>query len=212
MNKIYKCKKINHDINIDGIISKKEWNEADSINLCDTVLGTLPRLETSVKALWSDNYIYFAFSCEDDYIKATMTDYNDRLYEEDVVEVFIDDNMDMKTYIEIEVNPLNTVLHYMINNDLNENVLGFSRNEKKVISAVKFDDRTRKYDVEIAIPFSEFVTAEHNPPICGDKWGINFYRIDRGENGYDEYSAWSPTGRVNYHVPERFGEIVFDVV
>lgn len=43
-----------------------------------------------------------------------MKNYNDLLYLEEVVEVFIDDNEDLKTYMEIEVNPLNALLHYVI--------------------------------------------------------------------------------------------------
>lgn len=37
-----------------------------------------------------------------------------------------------------------------------------------------------------------------------------FYRIDRPEDGSDEYTAWLPLGAVNYHVPQRFWELVFE--
>ena len=62
--------------------------------------------------------------------------------------------------------------------------------------------------VEMAIPFADMLTAPHIPPRAGDVWRANFYRIDRAEDG-DEYSAWSPTLRRNYHTPERFGALVF---
>ena len=56
--------------------------------------------------------------------------------------------------------------------------------------------------------FQDELTRAHIPPQPGDVWNANFYRIDRAEDG-DEYSAWSPTYRRNYHTPERFGRLVF---
>ena len=207
--KNYKCKIINNDINIDGLLGKEEWGQAEAINLTETVTGNEPRLGTEVKALCSGNYLYFLFSCNDDYVKASMTGYNDKLYEEDVVEVFIDDNSDLKTYVEIEVNPLNAVLHYFINNNLKDEIYGFSRIEQRVVSAVKIDKVNNTWCTEIAVPLSEFITARHNPPLAGDKWLVNFYRIDRGPQGEDEYSSWGNTGKINFHMPEKFGEFIF---
>jgi len=209
MKNIYRCKKIDHELKIDGMVNKEEWQQAEEAILSETVAGMKPRLETSVKSMWNDNFIYFAFQCSDDYVKAAMTEFNDRLYEEDVVEVFIDDNRDMKTYIEIEVNPLNAVLHYSISNNLKGSFIGFGRTEKKIISAVSINDTTKEWSTEIAIPLSEFITAENNPPIPGDKWLVNFYRIDRGQDAVDEYSSWGTTGKINFHMPEKFGELIF---
>lgn len=205
----YNCRIIDHDINIDGLLDKEEWKQVEAVKLTETVTGERPRLDTEVKVLCSSNYLYFSFSCNDDYVKASKTEYNDRLYEEDVVEVFIDDNMDLKTYVEIEVNPLNTVLHYFINNNLSGKIHGFAKIEQKVISAVRIDEKTQQWCTEIAVPLSEFVTARNNPPKAGDKWLINFYRIDRGVNGIDEYSSFCNTGKINFHMPEKFGELIF---
>jgi hypothetical protein len=62
--------------------------------------------------------------------------------------------------------------------------------------------------VEIAIPWEDFVTAPHLPPLSGDRWRINLYRIDRYQ-GQEELSAWSPTGQPTFHVPGQFGELIF---
>lgn len=207
--KEYFCRKTDCKLNIDGDINKPEWESAEEIKLVETVSGYASRLDTTVKLMWNDDYLYAAFHCQDDYICATMTEYNDRLYEEDVVELFIDDNKDLKTYIEIEVNPLNALLHYCIHNDCKDKILTFARLEKKVISAVKFEDGKRAFNVEIAIPFTEFVTAGNTPPQLNDIWFFNAYRIDRTEGGQVEYSAWSPTGVGNFHKPEKFGMLVF---
>lgn len=208
MNKYY-CKRIEENINIDGNLDKAQWKNIEELKLVETVTGLPTKLETKVKSVWNDTYIYFGFCCKDDFVKATLTEYNDKLYEEDVVEIFIDDNCDKKTYIEIEVNPLNAVLHYFINNSLEDNFCSFARNGKNVITEVSYNEELGEWHTEIAIPLREFVTAINNPPRIGDKWLVNFYRIDRGRFGEDEYSAWSCTGKVNFHMPEKFGELIF---
>jgi hypothetical protein len=205
----YYCKRIKENIDIDGNLDKVEWIGIEDLNLVETVTGSPANLETKVKAMWNDSFLYFAFRCKDDFIKATMTKYNDKLYEEDVVEIFIDDNCDRKTYIEIEVNPLNAVLHYFINNNLENEFWGFARVEKSITTAVIYNKELGEWHTEIAIPLKEFITAKNNPPNIGDKWFVNCYRIDRGENGEDEYSAWSSTGKLNFHMPEKFGELIF---
>ena len=210
MDKVYLCKRINEKSEINGDFNKTEWSEIDAMMLCDNISEDIPQLRTFFKAAYDDDFLYFLFKCEDDYKKATMTKYNDKLYEEDVVEIFIDDNNDLKTYIEIEVNPLNTVLHYLINNNLKGNVIGFARVDQKINSAVLNNNSNGEWSVEISIPFSEFATSINNPPIIGDIWHINVYRIDRNPNSTDEYSAWSPTGKIDFHMPGCFGELVFD--
>ena len=138
-----------------------------------------------------------------------MTAYNDKLYEEDVVEVFINDNKDVKTYIEIEVNPLNAVLHYIVNRNLKGKKFIYAKVEETLETATIYYDDIQEWHTEIAIPMEEFTTAANNPPLPEDCWGINFYRIDRHKNGDDEYSAWAATGEIQFHMPEKFGELIF---
>ncbi|HHY81526.1 MAG TPA: hypothetical protein GX505_02475 [Clostridiales bacterium] len=206
---VYYCRKTMQPITIDGDVNKPAWQQADAVCLVDTVSGETPRQKTWCKLLWDDQFLYVAFYCEDDFINAKLTNYNDKIYDEEVVEVFIDDNCDLKSYIEIEVSPLNTMLHYAIYNNLDGHRIAFARLEQTVESAV-IDNREGKFwTAEIAIPLSELITAPNNPPRTGDKWLLNLYRIDRPRDGRDEYSAWSPTGKINYHMPEKFGTLVF---
>lgn len=206
-NYTYKCRKTQGNIDIDGKLHKACWNEADEIQLVDNSSGVQALQNTTVKALWNDDFLYVAFSCKDDLLNAYRTQYNDALYQEDVVEVFIDDNNDLKSYVEIEVNPLNALLHYFIYNDLNGKIFSYGRNEKTITTAVAVEGTN--WSVELAIPMKEFATAPHLPPKQGDIWKANFYRIDKKANDTREYTAWSPTGKVNYHIPLKFGDIVF---
>lgn len=209
MEREYVCKKINENIMLDGNYNKEVWKSGEEAVLCETASGAEPDLSTKVKALWNDEYLYIAFQCQDDEVHCTMKNYNDPLYLEDVVEVFIDDNRDLKTYIEIEVNPFNALLHYGILNDLEGNAHGFAKVAQTVKTAVSFEKERNQWSAEIEIPLKEFVTAPHMPPRSGDAWLVNFYRIDRKENGKDEYSAWSSTGKINFHMPQQFGKLIF---
>jgi hypothetical protein len=205
----YYCKRIDQPILVDGNVNKPVWEAAEAVSLVDTVTGDTPRQKTWCKLLWDDNFLYAAFRCEDDYINAKLTGYNDEIYNEEVVEIFLDDDCDRKTYIELEVSPLNTLLHYSMQNNLDGHKIAFARVEKVIVSAVQGNREERVWTVEMAIPLSEFITAPNIPPRAGDKWLMNLYRIDRPEDHSDEYSAWQPTGKVNFHMPERFGELIF---
>ncbi|MCX7841785.1 MAG: carbohydrate-binding family 9-like protein [Clostridia bacterium] len=209
MKNNYLCKKISGDIEINGDLNKEIWASANEATLLETVSGKEPKQRTTFKALWNEKFLYVGFACEDNYINATLTSYNDPIYNEDVVEVFIDENNDKKSYTEIEVSPLNTVLHYLIHNNLAGEIACFARIDKIVKSAVLINNLSKTWCVEIQIPFSEFVLAKNHPPLPGDEWGVNFYRIEKSEDGSEEYSAFCPTGLINFHKPECFGKLVF---
>ncbi len=205
----YICRKITDELVINGNLNKPEWQKAMEVKLVDNITGLAAKCDTYAMLLWSNNFLYAGFRCSYEAICATMTQYNDKLYNEDVVELFIDDDRDGKTYIEIEVNPLNAVLHYCIHNDLKGRTLTFARTEKVICSEVICDEVSKTLTVELAIPLNEFSTTENMPPKDKDRWYFNLYRIDRKENGLVEYSALSPTYKDNFHIPSAFIELEF---
>jgi hypothetical protein len=62
------------------------------------------------------------------------------------------------------------------------------------------------WSVEIAVPFAGLEVPTPKP---GQEWRANFYRIDYTTPV--EFSAWSPTlaNPANYHLPSRFGHLLF---
>jgi hypothetical protein len=205
----YTCNRINVNLEINGDLIKPEWQQAIEVNLRDTSTGQEPFQATTAKLLWNEQWLYAAFHCEDAHINASMTKFNDFLYTEEVVELFIDDNCDLKSYIEIELNPLNACLHYAIHNHLDGHFMGYARIEQTVVSAVKVDRVNGTWSAEMAIPFREFATAPNLPPLPGDTWLFNLYRIDRPPHQEPEFSAWSPTGKPQFHLPHHFGQLQF---
>ena len=131
------CHRAEKEITIDGEISAEEWSGAQAIQLIDVVNGRQPRKPTRVRLLWNHEFLYLAFECTDNQINAERTEYNSAIYKEEVVEAFIDPDGDGKTYLEIEVSPLNTVLHYDIRYNPEGKRLYYGRVGQQIISAVK---------------------------------------------------------------------------
>ena len=212
---IYTCYKAGSPIVVDGHLNELSWQAAESISLVRTDTGTSPHHPTTAKMLWDDKYLYVAFFCIDPDIWGTITEHDGPMYEQEVVEVFIDANGDGISYVEIEVNPLNVTLDLFALNrggtvwplyDWESEGLQHAVTIEGALNQRSTADRS--WTVEIAIPLADLATAPHIPPLDRDVWRINLYRIDRSQEG-DEYSAWSPTYEINYHVPARFGEVVF---
>ncbi len=172
---------------------------------------------TAFRACWTAANLYLGFQCLDTDIWGTYLRRDDPLYDEEVVEAFLCPTGDVTRYYELEVSPRNVLFDGSVHSpdrvrttmtvDTGWDCPGI---RTAVLVEGTLDDRSdqdRWWSVEIAVPFSAFPEAE--PPRFGDEWRANFYRIDRADP--PEFIAWSPTLEVppNFHVPERFGRLVF---
>ena len=178
--------------------------ELPAIHLRDTVSGAPPQQGTSVRAAWDVEELRVHFHAEDTHAWATMTERDAPLYEEEVVEVFLDPAGDLESYFEIEVNPLNAVLDLVLRKNRSGYVKDFAWRCEGLRTAVS--KSAAAWSADLAIPFRSIAAA---PPQVGDCWRVNFCRIDRPPGVPRELSAWSPTGRANFHTPERFGILQF---
>ena len=215
----YVCYRASGPITIDGVLDEPDWQRAMAVELVLADTGGQTRQRTVARALWDDEYLYVAFECEDEAIWGVTTRRDQDIYQQEVVEVFVDADCDDIGYVEIEVNPLNAVLDLFMLNRGNKRHGLWDWDSKGLQTAVRVDGdptrrhtRDRSWTVEMAIPMVDFTTAPNLPPQPGDVWHMNLYRIDRGvgeKEGVDEYSAWSPPGIINYHTPQRFGRLIF---
>ena len=211
----YICRRTSVVPSLDGSMSAAAWQQAAPVTLVQAASGEPPRQPTEARLLWDDSYLYIGFRCTDSRIYATLAGRGEHLWEEEVVEVFLDDDADEYSYAEFEVNPLNAILElYIIKRGEVWKQL-WDWHSPGMRAAVKVDgdptnpDSTdRGWTAEIALPWEDFCTAPYLPPLPGDRWRMNLYRIDRSPAG-DEYSAWSPPGRNAFHTPERFGWLIF---
>ena len=184
------------------------WDGLPVMELRDTVTGENTALESEVKACWDRDAIYFRFSCVDDHIVASMTEHDDPIYNEDVVEVFLSETGSLTEYKEFEVSPANVRFDAFIRNP----------SKKGIGIEVRTEWHAEGWETRVygsaeegrlvyvwRIPFGNF----GGTPPAGAEWRMNCYRIDRGKDGRDQYLAWSPTGEVNFHNSDSFGILRF---
>jgi cellulose/xylan binding protein with CBM9 domain len=209
----YTVKRALGTIRVDGVLDESSWKAAAGTGPFMLNDGTgLPATKTEAKMLWDDQNLYFGFQCEDTDLFATMKVRDQHLWEEEVVEIFIDPDNDQLNYIELEINPLKTLLDLFVLKPIVP--IPYESYNIPAKWAVKVNgtvnnstDKDKGWTVELSLPLKEAVTAPHLPPNEDDKWRLNLYRIEKKPK--EEYSAWSPTLVSSYHTPARFGEITF---
>jgi hypothetical protein len=215
---MYVCRRAPHPLSIDGDLDKPEWATAPEVVLVRAVDGAATRQRTGLRLLWHDDSLYAAFRVADDDIRATHRERDAPLWEEEVVELFLDPWGAERLYVEIEVSPANVVFDALVVNRARD---GETRRDLDALAAwhcdglrtaVRVDGElnggpvSRGWDVELAIPIRRL--APRRLPAPGVEWRFNAYRIDRSPRG-DELQAFSPTGRRDFHLPGRFARLAF---
>jgi hypothetical protein len=183
------------------------WANCARISLRENLSGRPPKWGTEVRLGWSGDVLHGLYQCQDPNPWATKTTRDDSLWEEEVVEIFLDPFGDSLCYFEIEINPLNTVTDLIIRRIRNGLRKEFNWKCEGLVTACG----TLAYGWVAAfqIPFASLGDCH---PTRSSVWRVNFSRIDRPKDQPLELSAWSPTLGQSFHVPRRFGVLRFDQV
>ncbi|OMF37985.1 hypothetical protein BK133_03095 [Paenibacillus sp. FSL H8-0548] len=203
-NKTYVCKQVQDDTG-NSSLSAINWEAFEALELVETVTGIHPKERTEVRICWSRSHLHIRFRCSDSYAHSTFTKRDDPLYEQDVVEMFIDETGAGTRYMELEISPNNIVFDALVTHD-GEAVTNLDlawRFEGMTTSVERLDEDILMYFIHI--PVENFKL----PIEPGVSWRVNFYRIDEDEQGFREFQAWQPTGAINYHLPSKFGRLTF---
>jgi cellulose/xylan binding protein with CBM9 domain len=179
------------------------WSEAGRLYLSENSTGRRPQWGTEVRIGWEERALLVLFLCQDPNPWATLTERDQPLWEEEVVEVFLDPFGDRTCYFEFEVNPLNAVADVFIRRTRTGLRKDFNWDCDGLITAA--GRLSYGWVAALQVPF----------PALGDcqprgTWRANFCRIERPENRPRELSSWSPTHAGTFHVPERFGLLHFE--
>ncbi len=175
---------------------------------------------TSFRALWTSARFLVRYDVTDPAPWHTLTRRDERLWNEEVVELFLDVGATGRSYAELEWNPVNTVVDLWVDRaenrfDKDWDVAGL---ESRVHVRKDPAGRATGWTVVAFLPWSSLgakaPAGTALPPKPGDRWRFNVFRIERpggpGEPEKDaQYLAWSPTGQPSFHVPQAFGELVF---
>ncbi len=186
-------------LSLDGLAGC--WSAAGRVYLADNVSGRPPVWGTEVRVGRHQEELLVLFICQDPDPSATFTQRDDPLWEEDVVEVFIDPFGDLDCYFEFEINPLNTVLDVFIRRVRGGLRKDFSWNCEGLRTATGL--LAYGWVAGLAIPFKGLGECNLS------RWRINFCRIERPKDQPRELSAWSPTLAGTFHLAERFGTLTF---
>lgn len=196
--------RLRDDFALDGDLSKTSWANAEPIAMDYESKTSVarPEFSTTVRALWSDRFLYLAYDCP--FTRLTMFEpvqEKERfgLWERDVVEAFIgSDTNDIKRYTEYEVSPNNERLDVKI--ALPKYDFEWT---SRFESATHVDERQKRWTAEMRIPIEALSEMKPQP---GTKWRINLYRCDYANKAF---LAFNPVLTGSFHTPERFGILEF---
>lgn len=168
--------------------------------------------KTEFKSLYSNDGIYFLIFCEDEEISCSTEQKDfDNLFEEDVVEVFLQPNPHVPLYLEVEISPLNKELILLVpqNDGEFKGWLPWDyQGERQIQHTVTFED-THNWCVELYIPFALFTGICKTPIISGEIWHANVTRIDYKDPTSPTLWSLLPMRTKTFHHLPDFGKIIF---
>jgi len=235
--KTYNCDYTNRALIVDGVLDDPQWEKAKWSDIFMDIEGSgmpVPKYKTQFKMLWDRHYLYIGAKLQDPDLWATLSRRDAIIYHDNDFEVFIDPDGDGLNYYELEINALGTVLDLFLDKPYNKKgTADISWDFKWLKTTVHCNgtlnnpsDKDEGWTTEIAIPWEAFSSNNRIPPKEGEKWRMNFSRVQwdlKKVNGSyqklkDEHTGkdvmehnwvWSPQGVVNMHVPEKWGTIQF---
>jgi hypothetical protein len=178
---------------------------------------------TRFRALWSDEGLFLRFDATDPSPWHTMTRRDEHLWDEEVVEIFLDPDRSGRDYYELEINPANVVCDLRMvspwpdkKGDIDWTLAGL---ETRVHAAKDAAGKATGWTATAFLPWSGLRPLPSAgkvavPPKAGDRWRFNVFRIERpGGPGAPEkdavFAAWSPPSVKSFHDAGAFRDFVF---
>jgi hypothetical protein len=146
-----------------------------------------------------------------------MKDRDDHLWEEEVVEIFLDPARSGRNYAELEISPGNVVCDVLMREPWPDKQFDLSWHfadlETRVIPT------TQGWTALAFIGWRSLSTLPSArgvrlPPRAGDAWRFNVFRIERPAGPANPAAgaieaAWSPPEAPSFHDPRAFRDLVF---
>ncbi|MFI5184901.1 MAG: carbohydrate-binding family 9-like protein [Vicinamibacteria bacterium] len=196
---------------------ESSWGKAPTI-----AWGPSP-YETRFRALWGDDGLFLRFDATDSSPWHTMMKRDEHLWEEEVVEIFLDINRSGHDYAEIEISPGNVVCDVRMVSPWPNKQMDFAWNLEGIETRVMFSKdsagKTTAWTAMAFLPWAGFRSLPSAkgialPPKAEDAWRFNVFRVKRpGGKAAPEAGAvevaWSPPPGESFHMPEAFRDFVF---
>ena len=176
----YRAGRALDSIRIDGRLDEFSWAVAPRVGPFRLIYNPegKPKFATEAAVVWDAEHFYVAFACRDSEPWSRMKRRDDHLWEEEVVEVFLDPDGDGLNYPELEVSPHNVVVDLLI-----------PRPRAGLATSIQWDiaglqtavgRHPAGWTAEIAIPWKSLAGSGTSAgPSPGDRWRVGLYRIKR---------------------------------
>ena len=206
-------------IKVDGKLGELDWSRAASSEAFVDISGPdfpKPTKETTVKMLWDDDYLYIGATLVEDNIVGNLKQRDTIIWKQNDFEIFIDPDGDGVNYFEIETNVRGTLLDLIMDKPYRSGGNFYSPWDCKDIRLAvsckgtigKSSDKDQYWTVEAAIPRKSLMWGFTDPDTL-PYWRINFSRVEWLQPDKEENWVWCPTGKVDMHMPERWGYLIF---
>jgi hypothetical protein len=175
---------------------------------------------TRFSALWSDDGLYLRFDATDPLPWHTMTRRDEHLWDEEVVEIFLDLDRSGRDYYELEINPANVVCDLRMispwpdkKGEIEWDLSGLETRARKTAAPAGWSATAfLPWPGLRALPSARAVAL---PPRPGDAWRFNVFRIERpgGKEQPEKdavFAAWSPPSEKSFHDAKAFRDLVFE--
>jgi hypothetical protein len=237
--RIYEAARVGSPPRIDGLLDDAAWSAAAWTEDFTDIEGPsrpTPSLRTRAKLMWDDEALWIGAELEEPHVWATLTERDAVIYMDDDFEVFIDPDGDTHQYYELEINALGTEWDLLLVRPYRDggpaihawDIPGLRTAVHVNGSLNDPADVDIGWSVEIAIPWNALAEATNAqvPPRPGDRWRMNFSRVDwpveirdgqtvktvdpaSGKAGPEDNWVWTPQGLVAMHYPEMWGIVQF---
>jgi hypothetical protein len=206
-------------IAIDGKADDIGWRNA-AVQTAFTTAEGCPALAdaTEAKLTWDDQFLYLFVSSEDADVYSPFDKHDDHLWENDVVEMFIDADGNKRGYVELQVNPRNVTFDtWFVTGRPNRDDSFDAGLQTAVVVHGTLDDREdgdAGWDVEMAIPLAAVKGKDpamkvNVPPKLGDVWHLNVVRGEAPESSGKTAASWNRITCEDFHGLDRMLSVQF---
>ncbi len=201
----------------DGVVGLWAWESIPRLPPFLRADGHGPAIwKTAVRVCHDDFGLAVRFDCADRSAWGTLTERDDPLWQEEVVELFLAFGPEEpRRYFEFEISPRGVLFDARVENPTGrradlavETAWDCPRVRWGAGSTALLAETSEGEDwwAVLVLPWASLRSPDA-PLSVPDSLRANFYRIERPPEGSAEFSAWSPTlvEPPDFHQPARFG-------
>ncbi len=197
-------------------IFKKLWRKWTGIEEREANDPYAP--ETELKLLYDDNFIYGMFQVKDQYVRAVSCEYGQQACVDSCVEFFLRP-ANNKRYFNFEFTAGGFLLLYHVENLRKKKFTAATEDDCNCV--LRKSSLPARIEPEItdpvtwtfgfAIPLSLFEKYGENinTSLSGQTWTGNVFKCG-DETSHPHWFTWQKLPKLDFHLPEYFGEITFE--